>query len=235
MFCSVRLLLVSLLVFGLSSLARSGTGTDAKGTLQQMHDYFVNTPGMEFDTSFKVTSDMPSMNRRGAAHFIIQNPDRFRVELSTDKGDYVFISDGKTFTIYRPKKGKFAQLPARDSIIGTMYLAAGLLNIQARFIDFLWTVDYGEDVSVAGGDGETVGDRRCSRFSVDRFEDDWEVWLSPTWPPLPCRLLSKRTDGNAGVVQTNEFTWKATPAISPSTFLFSPPKDSRAVGVSDLD
>jgi hypothetical protein len=200
-----------------------------------MHAYVTSAPEIEFETSFNVASELPGMDKRGTAHFVIRRPDRFRVEVSSGKGDYVFVSDGATFTLYRPKERIFARIPARDSILGTMYVAAGLLNIQTRLLDFLWTVDYGENVKVTAGALEAVGGRQCRRFDVDRFEDDFEVWLEPEGTPLPCRLISRRTDGNARTVQTNEFNWKPARAIAPETFVFSPPAGSREVGVSDLD
>ena len=229
------LYLITLLLFASPCLAQSDTPADATAPLKRMHAYLTSTPELEFETSFSSTSDLPGLNKRGTAHFFIRQPNQFRVDVSSNSGDYVFVSDGRTFTLYRPSEGKFAQTRARNSIIGTMYLAAGLLNIHARFIDFFWTVDYGEQMKVAAGGAEAIGNRQCNRFSVDRFEDDWDVWLEQTGPPLPCKLVSRRTDGNDRTVQTNEFIWKSNPVFSPNTFAFSPPKGSREVDVSDLE
>jgi hypothetical protein len=237
------LFLVLFLTFASPCLAQSETGgatpeasagdADATAPLKRMHAYLTSTPEVEFETSFSSTSDLPGMNKRGTAHFLIRQPNQFRVESSSNGGTYLFISDGTTFTLYSPAKGKFAQTRARGSIIGTMYLAVGLLNLHARFIDFLWTLDYGENVKVAAGGAETIGNRQCDRFSVDRFENDWEVWLEQTGIPLPCKLVSRTMDG--GTVQTNEFVWKANPDFSPDAFAFSPPKGSREVDVSDFE
>ncbi|HEU5445222.1 MAG TPA: DUF2092 domain-containing protein [Pseudolabrys sp.] len=141
------------------SLALGDTGTtiesseeilgplpEAMASLKRMRDYLVNTADFEFESDFTVTSDFLGLNDAGTAHFFIRQPDRFRVELVSRSGRQVFVSNGQTLTLYRPDEGKFAQLKARDSVVSTMYLVAGLLNIQARFIDFLWTVDYGRDV-----------------------------------------------------------------------------------------
>ncbi len=116
--------------------------------LTRMHDHFTHAAQIEFKTSFVETSDLPGMDRRGIAHFIIQRPNKFRIELTSNKGDYLSVSDGTTLTIYQPAAAKYALIPARDSIMGTMYTAVGLLGTQARLIDFLWTIDYGENVIV---------------------------------------------------------------------------------------
>ena len=199
-----------------------------------MHAYFLDTPDIEFQTSFNVTSDTPSAIKRGTAHFMLRQPNLFRVDLSSNDKSTVFSSDGTTLTIFRPAEGKYARIPARNTTMGTMYLAVGLLNIQARLVDFLWTVDYGQNVKVAPSGTETVAGNACNHFSVDRFEDIWDVWLGQTDPPLPCKLVSGQTVGNDRTVQTNEFSWNQKPAFSRQTFVFEPPEGSREVGASDL-
>jgi hypothetical protein len=214
------------------SVAPSG---EAVALLKSMRDYFVRTTDIEFESVFNVTSDLPNLSNRGTAHFFIRQPDRFRIELSSHRGKDVFILDGATLTLYRPAERKFAKLKARDSIIGSMYLVAGLLNLQARFIDFLWTMDYGRDVSISQERIETIGTKQCRHISVHRFEDDWEVWLEQTGTPLPCKLLSRRTDGSALTAHSNVFRWKESPVFSEDIFSFAPAKGSRKVEVSDLD
>jgi hypothetical protein len=218
-----------------SSKEITGPLPEAMASLKQMRSYLVNKADLEFESDFTVTSDLPGLSDRGTAHFFIRQPDRFRVELVSRSGRQVFVSDGQTLTLYRPDEGKFAQLKARDSIVSTMYLVAGLLNIQARFIDFLWTVDYGQDVRIAAGRTESIGNKQCRRISLARFEDDWEVWLQQVEVPLPCKLLSRRTDGSAHTSHTNVFRWKTSPIFPPEVFAFSAPKGSRKVEVSELD
>ena len=203
---------------------------EAGGTsaLTRMHDYFAHTAEMEFKTSFFEASDLPGMNRSGIAHFVIRRPNSFRVELTSNNGDYVFVSDGTTFTIFQPTAARYTRIPARDSIIGTMYTAIGLLGTQARLIDFLWTIDYGENVSVKGLGTDTVGGKTCDRFSVQRFENNWDIWLDRV-TAVPCKLISRKSDANDRSVQTNEFAWVAVAAIGNDTFLFSPPKGNLSI------
>jgi hypothetical protein len=118
--------------------------------------------------------------------------------------------------------------------MGTMYTAVGLLGIQARLIDFLWTIDYGENVRVKALGAETVGGKSCDRYSVQRFENSWDVWLEPV-TAVPCKLISRKSDANDRSVQTNEFSWVASAASGPDPFAFSPPSGARKVPPSDLD
>jgi hypothetical protein len=115
-----------------------------------------------------------------------------------------------------------------------MYLAIGLLGTQAKLIDFIWTLDYGEQMRTEAGGSDTIAGEACNRFSVQRFESTWDVWLSDSDPPLLCKLVSHRTDANDRRVQSNEFTWVRTPEFAPGTFSFVPPAGAREVGPSDL-
>src|SRR5262245_2562356 len=130
------LLLVLAMGFGSPCLAGGETRDDVKAPLKRLHAYFESSPEIQFLTTFSSTSDTPGMNKRGTAHFFLRQRNQCRVEVSSNSGDYVFVSDGKTFTLYRPGDGEFARVRARSSIIGTMYVAVGLLNLHASFLDF---------------------------------------------------------------------------------------------------
>lgn len=205
------------------------------GALTRMHDYLQQRPAVEFKTSFRETSDLPGMGRSGTAHFFIKRPESFRIELSSGKEDYLFISDGTTLTIYRPNARKYARIPSKDSMIGTMYTAIGLLGTQAKLIDFIWTIDYGEQVSSKAIGSQNIGEETCDRFSVQRFEQQWDVWLRKDGAPVPCRIVSRKLDANDRTVQTNEFAWVDTPAFGQDLFLFTPPADAVEVGPSEIE
>ena len=104
--------------------------------LRSMHDYLRDSPQLHFMTAFRVSSPTSALRSQGTAEFFIRQPNSFRVEVSSTRRKTVYISDGATLTIYRPNERKFVQVSADDSILGTMYLATGLLRIQARMIDF---------------------------------------------------------------------------------------------------
>lgn len=212
--------------------------SEAEVTLRRMHDYLRNSSKLQFQTSFRVSSETRGPSLRGTAQFFIQRPNSFRVEVSSNGRSTLYVSDGDILTIYRPDEGKFAQLPARDSIVGTMYLATSLLTIQARMIDFFWTIDYmtigNSEVRVTPAGTGKIGSRECDRFTVERFEDTWDVWLEKGKIPVPCKLVSKRTDGTSLNSQVNEFKWMDNPAFAPETFKFSPPAGSKEVEISDL-
>ena len=212
--------------------------SEAEATLMRMRDYIRDNPTLQFQTTFHSTGELRGAGSKGTARFYIRRPNSFRIEMTSNKRSTTSVSDGKTLTIFRPGQHKYAQLPAKDSILGTMYLAAGLMVIQARMIDFFWTVDFsasrGTSVTIAATGPQTIGTRKCDGFTVERFEDKWEVWLETSGIPLPCKLVSRRLDGSGHTSQTNTFVWEVDQIPPPETFDFSPPKGSKEVGISEI-
>jgi len=212
----------------------SVTKSESLGLLESMRDYFAQTDEIAFKTSFRETSDL-NPGRSGSATFYIRRPSSFHVELSSARGDYVLISDGTTFTIVRPKGGKFSRMPASDSMIGTMYLAVGLLGSQAKFLDFIWTVEFGELQNVTAHGEDTVNGKACDRFTVQRFDQSWDICLDRKPPPLPRKVVSRALASNDRSMQTNEFEWFEPAALAPGLFSFVPPPGAREVRPSELE
>lgn len=211
----------------------------AVATLRQMHDYLRNATDLEFRTTFNRYGATDARGKSGSAKFEIRKPNQFRVNASVKGQVTIYVSDGKTLSIFRPKSGKYMQIPAAETIIGTMYDATGILAQQARIVDFFWTVDYLEqfraDVRISNeGSVEEVAGRQCARFAVERMDDHWDVWIAKGEPPLPCRLVSRRRDTSAQV-QSNDFEWTIDPKFATDTFVFKPPAGARKVDNYELD
>lgn len=217
----------------------AATEDETKNALIKMHTWLRDSQALDFETSFKVTNPVLGFNARGTAKYEILKPNRFRVSLRDNGDRYLFVSDGTTLTIYRPDTKKYAQMEAQDTIVGTMYKAIGALTLQARMVEFFWTVDYlvstGEDVQVKAQGFETIGGKRCRRTIVKRFEEEWDVWVEDGGVPYVCRLVSRTTGQGAFTTQSNDFTWTAQPSFNSDHFAFTPPKNARKVHVYDLE
>lgn len=222
-----------------ASQAQPAPAAEAVALLERMHAHLRQNADARFTTEFQITADVAGLGKRGKALFMTRQPNLFRVEVTIGNQLTHFISDGTTLTIYRPAQKRYAQLRAKDSIVGTMYKATGVLALQARVVDFIWTADYlvtlREDVRVLDKGIETVGGRPCRRMLVERMEDSWDAWIASEGAPLPCRLVSRRRDDPARTQQTTDFTW-APDAVTPAErFTFSPPAGAVEVSPADLE
>ncbi len=122
----------------------------------------------------------------------------------------------------------YAQLFAEDPILGTMFKAIGGLTLQAKLIEFFWTVDYlsigAEDVKFTAGGNTQFRDKTCRKYQVVRALEAWDVWIAQGGIPFLCRLISRTKDQSAYTVQSNELSWT-----------FKPPANARKVSMPGLE
>ncbi len=117
-------------------------------------------------------------------------------------------------------------MPARDTIMGTMYTAVGLLGTQAKLIDFLWTIDYGENVIVKALGVDTVSGKTCDHFSVRRLRTLRNVWLD-RGTAVPCKLISRSSGNNDRSAKRTSFSGSRA-RLSTRTTFSSVPRPVRA-------
>src|SRR5436190_17638770 len=63
-----------------------------------------------------VTNDGQRIQMDGETHYKVRKPDAFVIDLVSDTWNRQYLYDGRTFTLYAPKLGYFAQAPAPASI-----------------------------------------------------------------------------------------------------------------------
>jgi outer membrane lipoprotein-sorting protein len=221
--------------FALAALSCWAQAQDAPpqavAALQQMRSQLRDAKELEFTTQFHVVDKVLGRNVKGSAEYKIRKPNLLRITVKLPTGTVVVISDGKTLTIHEPNRKRYEEMPAKDSIVGSIYLAAGNLGEQTRLVDFFWTVDF---LAVDGSSGrvgtlkpKTFGSKVCDGFTVKRAQDVWSVWLERSPDRRPCYVVSKTTGGSAFVTQTNALRWTSNPKFSEATFRFAPPAGHR--------
>ena len=215
--------------------ATASASSEPAVIFKRLRDYVKSNP-IDFETSFNAQTQGTELFK-GKAHFLIRQPNLLRVETSAGERSYLIVSDGKILTIYSPRQRKYAQMPAPASPAAAVALVSGEMGVESQVLNFIGVVDdvvtgaAGPSVSTAGSN--TIGGRKCDRFTVvgQMGDEKWEAWLENSEVPLLCKLNYHNIDGP---VQTNEFTWKLNPALPPETFFFSPPEGSTKVDVGSL-
>ncbi len=221
------------------SAAGGQTSTSAaQAKLKRMQDYLRRSSDLSFTTTVTSSSALGNVRRRATAVFLTRQPNQFRVELKQHNGKTIFVSDGKTLTIYSPSKRRYAQYPAGRSLLATMYSAVGLMNLAGRMLDFFWAVDRKSigDTEISATQIPSIrqGGRDCQGISVQRFEEQFDVWLPAQGTPLPCKLITRRSDGSSMTTHTHVFTWTKTPSFDDGAFSFVPPQGSRPGRALDI-
>ncbi len=214
-----------------------GTGPVLPAPLKELQNYMETQPDMDFQTTYRSSSNVLDTKSQGSSQFLTRRPNLFRVSAKIGGNTYEYVSDGTLLTIYNHQTNEYAEAAARASITGNMTFIAGLMSFQARLFDLLAALDQaalGGGVKVAPKGTETVGGRECDRFNVMSQVETWDVWVEKASPHLPCKLVSGDVDDPAVTTQINEFTWKKAPNFDAATFKFVPPAGSKRVDVGDL-
>lgn len=212
---------------------------DENQLLFRMYNWIRESQELDFKTTFHLENAVQGQKVNGTAHYQIKRPASFRVEVHSNKEHSVFVSDGKSLTIYEPAHHRYALLEADDSIMATMFKAIGILTLQARMVEFFWTVDYlarvDEDVRIERHGTNEIGGKSCRKFAVKRFEEEWTVWIQEDGNPVLCRLISRKTDQSAFTVQTNDFSWSDGVELNSALFVFEVPANVKKVHPFDLE
>ena len=222
-----------------STSATSNTENAPRAAFIELNKYLRSNP-LDFQTTF-VAQNISLGTSRGSAHFVIDRPNLLRVEVSAPDFSYLLNSDGQVFTIYDKKSKKYAQEPAPSTPLGAVNLFTGLSAFEAQVLRFLGVIhdvaSGSEGIQVSTDGTGSVGGRQCDHFnivySIGMLPDKWEAWLEHSEPQLPCKSVI--TSGDGSLVQTNEYTWNSSPALSPDTFVFTPPSGSQKVDIGELD
>jgi hypothetical protein len=220
------------------SQAEQTAADDPRKVFAQLDDY-LKTNSIDFTTSYDA-QNMSLGASRGRAHFYIKRPNLLRIELAGDGFSYLMVSDGKVFTIYDEKKNRYAQRPATERPIEAVNLFTGLAAFQARVLQFLGVagdVASGDnDVKVTKVGIDNIGGLACVRYAIkygsEADSDQWTAWLRKDGTPLPCKTFIRSSD--EGSQQTNLYNWENTTA-QPVNYIFTPPRGSTEVSISDLD
>jgi hypothetical protein len=239
---------LSLLLVGLAAApclaeptATPSEATGHQATFRRLAE-FIGGKTADFKTSLSSRSRTRQVN--GSVHFLLQQPNLFRIDAATGRVSYTLVSDGQVMTIYNPRLKKYVELAAPDSAAKGLGLITGLSSIQSQLLRLASVIEDvargSERFAVTAGESSKVGDHQCKHFTVveqtdaERYSEQWEVWLRQADEPLLCKFTVKSSDGSSDDVQTNHFTW-TSPKFAEGSFVFHPPAGAKKVdSVGDL-
>lgn len=174
----------------------------------------------------------------GSVSYLVRPPDRLRAEVATDRNTRVFYYDGKTLTMFGPKIGYWASVPAPPTIREMLTMASARFGIELPLADlFLWgTENDGREDLVSGYKVGTarVGGRACDHYAFRQEDADWQLWVEQGDQPLPCKLVVVATDDEARPEYTSVLGWTLDAPTADADFVFTPPADAKRIEMEEL-
>jgi hypothetical protein len=209
---------------------------DAVDALKAMSTYLMSLQTIEIRSEGSldvVTGENQRIQMDGVTNYKVRRPG-FVIDYVSDIKTRRFIYDGKNFTVYSPKLGFYATVPApatNREVLNTLYDKFGIaLPLEDLF---RWADPDGvrqQALKSAYLVGTTTLDGFATNHYAFREDDvDWEVWIQQGDQPLPRKLvIVDRTDASNPTF-ISRLSWKVNPTFADSDFTFVPDKDAKRI------
>jgi hypothetical protein len=168
----------------------------------------------------------------------VRRPDRLRVDTEADRKSRRFFYDGKSFAVYSPKAGYYAQVAAPPTIREMIEDVASRYGIEMPLADlFFWGTDKSgvEDIRAAVDLGpSTIAGVKCEQYAFHQSDVDWQIWIQAGDQPLPRKFVVTTLADEARPQYQVVLTWKLNATFDDKEFAFVPPKEAMPIAFEDL-
>jgi hypothetical protein len=172
----------------------------------------------------------------GRVDYAVKRPDGFTIKVSEDRDARQFYYDGKSLTIFDPKTGFSARMPAPPTIRQTLDLARDKYGISLPLQDlFQWNAGSAEESKLTSG--HVVGPARIADQDADQYAFrqpgvDWQIWIAKGDKPVPLRIVIVAADDPARPQYETNLAWDTTAQFAADTFVFKPPADAKSIPIT---
>jgi hypothetical protein len=221
-----------------SPVANEGIIQDsAVDALKQMSNYLMQQQTLQIGTEGSldvVTGDGQRIQLDGTTTYKIRRPG-FVIDYVSDMKSRRFIYDGKTFTVYSPKLGYYASVPApatNREVLDAIYTKYG---ISLPLVDlFRWGDGTNADRIKALKSAYDVGPATIDGAETEHYafreaNVDWEVWIQQGDQPLPRKLVIVDRTDPARPTFTTRLTWQVNPTFTDADFAFVPDANAKRI------
>ena len=166
-----------------------------------------------------------------------QRPNGFKIHMDFDHKEREIYYDGKSVTLFAPKVGYYASVPAPATIAATVATISDKYGIEVPLADlFQLGVDPALTARIKSGfdvGPEKVGGVACEHYAFRQESADWQVWIRTDGPALPCKMVITTTQDQAQPQYTAVMTWDDK-APAQAAYTFNPPANAHRITVADL-
>ena len=208
----------------------------ALAALNKMSAYLRTLPSFSVRSETvrdEVNDNGQKLQFMGTVNYQARRPNGLVIETATDRKVRTVYYDGKSLTVYAPRMGYYATVPAPATINETLDLAADKYGLVVPLEDlFLWGT--GEDRRAALTAGYWVGYAVVAGQPTDQYafrQDglDWQIWIARGDKPLPLRVVITTADDPAQPQFESTLTWNTSAQFTDDTFKFTPPADAKKI------
>lgn len=172
----------------------------------------------------------------GTANYRVRKPNGFVITVASDRKVRQFNYDGKSFTIFSPRMGFYATVPAPPTIREVLTKIHEKLGVELPLEDmFRWGLpeDRHDDLL----SGVLVGYAKINGVDSDQYafregDVDWQIWIQRGDKPLPLKVVITLNSDPARPQFAANLNWNINPRFTDATFAFKPPANAKPITVA---
>jgi hypothetical protein len=197
-------------------------------------------------SAFTITADVTTeqvldsgqkLQYGGDVKIEVQRPGAFKIWSKSDRQERELYYDGKSLTVFAPKIGYYASVPAPATISATLDTISDKYGLEVPLADlFSLGVDPALTAKIQSGfdvGPATVAGKACEHYAFRQAEADWQVWIRSEGPALPCKMVITTTQDDAQPQYTAVMTWEAA-APGQGAYTFTPPANAHRITLADI-
>lgn len=144
-----------------------------------------------------------------------------------------FFYNGKKLTQYSPFLKYYTTVDASPTLAETMHRLEDYYGVQIPMEDlFLFGSDQAQIDALKEAvyvGPSTIKGKLCDHLAFRQQGVDWQLWITRSEKPLPCKLVITTTDESSFPEYTAVYRWNLKPAINEAMFTFKPGKGDVAI------
>jgi hypothetical protein len=213
---------------------------DAIAAINRMSAYLrsLKTFQVQADTTNDdVLDDGQIVQNISKVNVLAAQPNRLRVEVTSDEKHRIFFYDGKNFTVWGRIFNYYATVPAPPTIGKLIEVADEKYDIELPLIDlFKWGNDADDvkKIKAAVDIGpSTIEGVTCEHYAFHQEGIDWQIWIQLGEFPLPRKLVIRTLTDDARPQHSDTLTWNLAPSFNDDAFVFDPPPDAKRIVLAE--
>jgi hypothetical protein len=189
-------------------------------------------------TTDDVTDDGQTVQSSSNVDLLASKPNKFRVEVTGDDVNRLYLYDGKSFTIWGQLTNYYATVPAPPTIPELIDKLTDQYGIDLPLVDlFRWgasTSDVKKIKSAVDIGISSIGGVTCEQYAFHQNDIDWQIWIQLGQYPLPRKLVIRTLTDEARPQHSEVLTWNLAPSFNTEAFEFEPPADAHRIVIEDI-
>ncbi|AWM92052.1 hypothetical protein DJ564_15080 [Pseudomonas sp. 31-12] len=159
--------------------------------------------------------------------------DRMYARTEGDIRTREFFYNGKKLTQYSPYLKYYTTVDAPPKVAEALHMIEDHYGIQIPMEDlFLFGSDQAQIDALKEAlyvGPSTINGQLCDHLAFRQEGVDWQLWITRSEKPLPCKLVITTTDEKSFPEYSAVYRWNLKPGLQESMFTFKPAKGDVAI------